>query len=123
MTSANDIGTARGGGISAYGVEGFVDRLRQIVGSGNVVWHPDDLLVFEYDGSIDRGMPSAVVFPLNTHEVSRTMALAWGAGVPVVGRGSGTGLSGGAISRPDGIQIAFTRMNRILETNVETAMR
>ena len=47
------------------------------------------------------------------------MALAWEAGIPVVGRGSGTGLSGGAISHPDGIQIAFTRMNRILEVNRE----
>ncbi len=119
MTSASNIGASRGGGIAAFGAEQFVDRLRQIVGSGNVVYHPDDLLVFEYDGSIDRGMPNAVAFPLNTHEVSRLMALTWEAGVPVVGRGSGTGLSGGAISHPDGIQIAFTRMNRILEVNVE----
>ncbi len=119
MTSARNIGASRGGGIAAFGAEEFVDRLRQIVGFGNVVYHPDDLLVFEYDGSIDRGMPKAVAFPLNTHEVSRLMALTWEAGVPVVGRGSGTGLSGGAISHPDGIQIAFTRMNRILEVNVE----
>ena len=119
MTSASNIGASRGGGIAAFGAEQFVDRLRQIVGLGNVVYHPDDLLVFEYDGSIDRGMPKAVAFPLNTHEVSRLMALTWEAGVPVVGRGSGTGLSGGAISHPDGIQIAFTRMNRILEVNAE----
>ena len=119
MTSASNIGASRGGGIAAFGAEQFVDRLRQIVGLGNVVYHPDDLLVFEYDGSIDRGMPNAVAFPLNTHEVSRLMALTWEAGVPVVGRGSGTGLSGGAISHPDGIQIAFTRMNRILEVNAE----
>ena len=105
------------GGIAAFGVSQFINRLQQIVGSTNVVYHPDDLLVFEYDGSIDRGMPNAVVFPLNTHEVSRTLALCHEAGVPVVGRGSGTGLSGGAISHPDGIQVAFTRMNRILEVN------
>ena len=119
MTSTSNIGATRGGGIAAFGVAEFVERLRQIVGAGNVVWHPDDLLVFEYDGSIDRGMPNAVVFPLNTHEVSRVMTLCYEAGVPVVGRGSGTGLSGGAISHPDGIQIAFTRMNRILEVNRE----
>ena len=114
MTSAKT-GAAPGGGLAAFGVSEFIDRLRQIAGSANVVYHPDDLLVFEYDGSTDRGMPNAVVFPLNTHEVSRVLALAWEAGVPVVGRGSGTGLSGGAISHPDGIQVAFTRMNRILE--------
>ena len=121
MTSASNISAQvsrpNGGGISAYGVPQFIARLQQIVGTANVVYHPDDLLVFEYDGSIDRGMPNAVVFPLNTHEVSRTLALCHEAGVPVVGRGSGTGLSGGAISHPDGIQIAFTRMNRILEVN------
>ena len=119
MSSTIDIGTSKAGGIAAFGVGGFVERLQQIVGSGNVVYHPDDLLVFEYDGSIDRGMPNAVAFPLNTHEVSRLMALCREAGVPVVGRGSGTGLSGGAISHPEGIQIAFTRMNRILEVNTE----
>ena len=86
--------------MAAFGAREFIGRLQQIVGEANVVFHPDDLLVFEYDGSIDRGMPRAVVFPLNTHEVSRVMALCYEAGVPVVGRGSGTGLSGGAISHP-----------------------
>ena len=57
-----------GGGLAAFGVGEFVGRLQGIVGAANVVFHPDDLLVFEYDGSIDRGMPRAVAFPLNTHE-------------------------------------------------------
>ena len=65
------------------------------------------------------GMPEAVVFPNSVEEVRRVMGLAYGEGVPVVGRGSGTGLSGGAISPPGGIQIAFTRMNRILELDQE----
>jgi glycolate oxidase len=84
-----------------------------------VVSHPDDLLVFEYDGSIDRGLPEAVVFPVTTEEVSRVVGLAYREGVPVVGRGSGTGLSGGAIAPPGGIQVAFTRMNRILGVDTE----
>ena len=99
----------------------FVGGLQRIVGAGNVVYHPDDLLVFEYDGSVDTGMPEAVVFPATAAEVSRIMALAYQSGVPVVGRGAATGLSGGAIAPPGGIQIAFTRMNRILE--VDTANR
>ncbi len=97
----------------------FIRGLSSIVGEANVVSHPDDLLVFEYDGSIDRGMPAAVVFPNSVEEVSRVMGLAYRAGIPVVGRGSGTGLSGGAISPPGGIQIAFTRMNRVLELDEE----
>ena len=47
------------------------------------------------------------------------MALAYEAGIPVVGRGSGTGLSGGAISPPGGVQIAFTRMQEVLEVDTE----
>ena len=97
----------------------FLKELQTIVGEANVVFHPEDLLVFEYDGSIDRGLPAAVVFPSSTEEVCRAMAAAYRQGVPVVGRGSGTGLSGGAIAPPGGIQIAFTRMNRILEVDTE----
>ena len=100
----------------------FLARLQSIVGEENVVHHSDDLLVFEYDGSVDRGMPMAVVFPASTDAVSRVLALAHGAGVPVVGRGTGTGLSGGAIAPPDGIQVAFTRMNHILEVDTENRL-
>ena len=92
----------------------FVTELRDIVGERNVVFHPEDLLVYEYDASIDRALPEAVVLPANTEEVSRVMALAYREGVPVASRGSGTGLSGGAIAAPGGIQVTFTRMNRIL---------
>ena len=97
----------------------FVQQLKAVVGERNVVSHPDDLLVFEYDGSVDRGMPAAVVFPNSVEQVTRLMSLAYQEGVPVVGRGSGTGLSGGAIAPPGGIQMAFTRMNRILELDVD----
>ncbi len=97
----------------------FVDELKAIVGEEYVYSHPEDLLVYEYDGSIDRGLPEAVVLPISTGEVSRVMALAYREGVPVVGRGSGTGLSGGAIAPPGGIQVSFSRMNRILEVDSE----
>jgi glycolate oxidase len=97
----------------------FLDQLRAIVGEEHVIFHPEDLLVYEYDGSIDRALPEAVVFPSSTEEVSRVMALAYREGVPVVARGSGTGLSGGAIAPPGGIQITFTRMTRILDVDAE----
>ena len=100
----------------------FLKVLQGIVGAENVVYHSDDLLVFEYDGSVDRGMPEAVVFPNSTQEVSRVIALSHKAGVPVVGRGTGTGLSGGAIAPPGGIQVAFPRMNHILEVDTENRL-
>lgn len=92
----------------------LLTQIREVVGDDYVIDHREDLLVYEYDGSVDRGMPRAVVLPASTDEVSRVMALAYAAGVTVVGRGSGTGLSGGAIAPPEGLQIAFTRMDRII---------
>ena len=92
----------------------LLTQLRAVVGDDYVIDHREDLLVYEYDGSVDRSMPRAVVLPADAAQVSQVMALAYAAGVTVVGRGSGTGLSGGAITPPDGLQIAFTRMNRII---------
>ena len=105
MTTSDISRPTPGSALAAFGVREFVSRLQRIAGDDNVVFHPDDLLVFEYDGSIDRGMPRAVVFPLNTHEVSQVMALCYEAGVPVVGRGSGTGLSGGRFRIPTGYRL------------------
>ncbi len=97
----------------------FLEQLKGIVGRENLFTHPEDLLVYEYDGSVDRAMPEAVVLPSSTEQVSRVLALAHQEGVPVAGRGSGTGLSGGAIAPPGGIQIVFTRMNHILAVDPE----
>ena len=97
----------------------FLKGLQRIVGEQNVVYHSDDLLVFEYDGSIDRRVPEAVVFPSNTREVSEVISLAYSVGIPVVGRGTGTGRSGGSVAPPGGIQIAFPRMNNILEVDTD----
>ena len=97
----------------------LIKQLAGIVGAGDVLFHPEDLLVYEYDGSIDRAVPRAVVFPSSTEEVSRVMALTHQEGVPVVGRGSGTGLSGGAIAPPVAIQVVFTKMNRVLAVDRE----
>ena len=100
----------------------LIRDLEAIVGRGNVIHHPEDLLVYEYDGSIDRAIPQAVVFPASTDEVSKVVALAYDEGLPVVGRGAGTGLSGGAIASMGGIQVALTRMNRILEVDTENRL-
>ncbi len=97
----------------------FLEQLGVIVGRENLFSHPEDLLVYEYDGSVDRAMPEAVVLPSSTEQVSRVLALAFREGVPVAGRGSGTGLSGGAIAPPGGIQVVFTRMNQILGIDPE----
>ena len=93
----------------------LVKQLEHIVGKRSVIHHPDDLLVYEYDGSVDRGLPAAVVFPASTEQVSRIVDLAGREGLPVIPRGAGTGLSGGAIACQGGIELALTRMRSILE--------
>ena len=100
----------------------IVKRLEAIVGREYVIFHPEDLLVFEYDASIDKAIPQAVVFPSSAEEVSRILALAYEEGVPVVGRGSGTGISGGAIASLGGLQVVLTRMDRILELDTENRL-
>jgi glycolate oxidase len=60
-----------------------------------------------------------VVFPRSTADVSAIVKLSCEYGIPIVGRGAGTGLSGGAIARKGGIMIGFARMNRILEIDLE----
>jgi glycolate oxidase len=83
------------------------------VGPGNVVHAPDDVIVYEYDCSIDRAVPSLVVLPATPEETAAVLRLAHAAGLPVTPRGAGTGISGGAIPVGRGLVIAMTRMTRI----------
>ncbi len=101
------------------GYEKLIQELKAIVGDEYVVHAPEDLLVFEYDGSVDKALPLAVVLPATTEEVSRVVKATARHGLPIVPRGAGTGLSGGAIAEKGGIVIALTRMTRILEVDVE----
>src|SRR2546430_12272244 len=68
----------------------------------------------KYDAFIDRCTPDVVVLPASTEDVAAIVKIAAHHNVPVVPRGAGTGLSGGAIPIYGGIVIVFTRMNRIL---------
>ena len=100
---------------SATDIRNAAAELREIVGDTYVIHRPEDLIVFEYDGSVDRAMPQLVILPATTDEVSRVLATAHRYGLPVVARGAGTGLSGGAVAEEGGIVLALTRMKRILE--------
>src|SRR5947209_12054148 len=93
----------------------FVKHLKKIAGSDAVLERAEDLMLYEYDGGIHTSAPRAVVFPQSTEQVARIMRLAGENGFPVVPRGAGTGLSGGALAREGAVVLAFARMNRILE--------
>ena len=92
-----------------------VHELSLLLGARYVLHSPYDLMLYEYDASIDRSTPDIVVFPTSTEEVAAIVKIASRYNVPVVPRGAGTGLSGGAIPIYGGIIIVFARMNRILE--------
>ena len=98
---------------------GCKERIAALVGPRGYLDRPEDLAIYEYDGSIDKHRPDLVVFPRTTQDVSGIVRIAREFRVPLVGRGSGTGLSGGAIPREGGITVAFARMNRILEIDLD----
>ena len=95
-----------------------LDALRAIVGPSGYLDRPEDLTLYEYDGSIDKARPDLVVFPRSTEDVASIVKISAVHDIPIVGRGAGTGLSGGAIARAGGIMISFARMNRILEIDL-----
>jgi len=93
--------------------------LQKMLGRDAVLYKPDDLLLYEYDGSVEMARPDCVVFPRAAEDVVGIVRLAKRYSLPLVGRGAGTGLSGGAIARRGGIITSFARMNRILEIDAE----
>jgi len=89
-----------------------------IAGERNFLDKPEDLVLYEYDGGVDKARPGMVVFPQSTAHVAALVKAALKHNVPLVGRGAGTGLSGGAIPRAGGLTISFSRMNRILDIDL-----
>jgi FAD/FMN-containing dehydrogenase len=76
------------------------------------------LLAYEADAGIDKGIPEGVVFPRNVEDVMRIVHWSAEYGVPLVARGAGTGLSGGAVADRGGVIVDFARMNGILDFDV-----
>src|SRR6202048_759382 len=95
-----------------------LETVDKLLGPGGYLSRPEDLTLYEYDGSVDKARPDLVVFPRSAEEVAAIVHLSKEHNVPIVGRGAGTGLSGGAIPRAGGIVISFARMNRILEIDL-----
>lgn len=95
--------------------QALITRLKEIVGPENVLNSEMDLMLYSYDASLDKAKPDVVVLPDSTEEVSKIMALAYKEKIPILGRGSGTNLTGGTVPLKGGIVVHFSRMNRILE--------
>lgn len=96
----------------------LIADLTQIVGSDYVLHQPEEILVYEYDASFDTHPPEVIVMPRTTEEVSQIVKLAAQQQLPLVARGAGTGLSGGAVPLKGGILVVLTRMTAIKAVDV-----
>ncbi|HTB95139.1 MAG TPA: FAD-linked oxidase C-terminal domain-containing protein [Candidatus Sulfotelmatobacter sp.] len=100
----------------------FLDELRTVVGASGLISSPEELHTYECDGLTNfRVMPQAVLLPSNTGQVQAIVRVCHRERIPFVARGSGTGLSGGALPVENGIVISLARMNRILEVDLPNA--
>ncbi|MCT8330253.1 FAD-linked oxidase C-terminal domain-containing protein [Albidovulum sediminis] len=96
-----------------------VARLRAVLAEDAVIDDPAETRAYECDGlSAYRCPPLAVVLPGTTAEVSAALRICHEEGVPVVPRGSGTSLAGGALPTADCVVLGIARMNRVLETDL-----
>ena len=94
----------------------LLSRLRDDIPGLDVLHTDEQLNPYECDGlSVYRAKPLLVVLPRNVEQVQAVMRLAHEVGVPVVARGAGTGLSGGAMPLEQGILLVMARLNQILD--------
>jgi glycolate dehydrogenase FAD-linked subunit len=97
-----------------------IAHLREKLGAKNVVHEKEDLLVLGYDSTPGvHHFPEVAVYPTTTEAVLAAMTISQREGLPIVPRGSGTGLSGGSVPVKGGMVICLNRMNRILEIDEE----
>jgi glycolate oxidase len=97
-------------------------EFRSLLGPRAVISSPEELQTYECDALTNvRVAPRAVLLPTSTEQLQAILRICHRERIPFVARGSGTGLSGGALPVEDGIVISFSRMNRILEIDLPNA--
>jgi glycolate oxidase len=96
-----------------------IDRLRAVLGEGGLITRREQLLTYECDGlTVFRVLPEAVALPASAEQVVEIVRICHSEGIPFVARGSGTGLSGGALPVENGIVISLARLTHILEVDI-----
>jgi glycolate oxidase len=98
-----------------------IERLKEIVGTSNVLSHKVDLMTYSYDATADmpHKLPDVVVMPGGTAEVQSIVDLARENKIPIYPRGAGTNLCGGCIPLKQGMVLSLQRMNKILDVDTE----
>src|SRR5580658_5237132 len=93
-----------------------ITELTQILGPSNVLTEKEDLIPYSFDGTaVLKQMPRAVAFPRDAAEVSAVLRLAGRHRLPVVTRGSGTGLSGGSVPVQGGLVLCLVKLDKVIE--------
>jgi len=100
-----------------YVLKALVGKIQKIVGKDNVTTTREDLACYAYDATTRYYCPDLVVFPENTRHVASVMALAHANGLPVIPRGAGTGMTGGALAVRGGMVMVLSRFNRIMSVD------
>jgi glycolate oxidase len=96
----------------------LIDELRGIVGETYLLFEKEDVIVYEQDGSVFQVMPEIVTLPADVEQVSAVIKAGKRHNVPIIPRGSGTGLAGGAVPAEGGIVLSLARLNRILKIDL-----
>ncbi|MBI2361369.1 MAG: FAD-binding protein, partial [Deltaproteobacteria bacterium] len=99
--------------------EDLINELKEIVGDRYLLSAKEDVIVYEQDASILQAMPEIVALPADVQQVAAIVKAARRFGVPIVPRGSGTGLAGGAMPAEGGIVLSLARLNRILKIDLD----
>jgi len=101
----------------------LISALRGLLPSESVLADAEDMRPFECDGlAVYRQLPMVVALPETVAQVQSILRLCHAHGVPVVARGAGTGLSGGALPLADGLLLSLAKFNRILNIDAHNAM-
>jgi glycolate oxidase len=95
----------------------FVEDLKKALGPAQVLSDPASLLLYSYDGALDKNLPAAVVLPRGAEDVAAAVNLARARGVPYAARGAGTNLCGASVPAEGGLVIHLARMGRILSVD------
>jgi glycolate oxidase len=95
-----------------------VEALQAVLPTHALLWHTEDVTPYECDGlTAYRQRPMAVALPETEAQVQAVLKVCHALQVPVVARGAGTGLSGGAMPNPDGVTLSLAKFNRILKVD------
>ena len=97
----------------------LIHELSAIVGENYTLAEKEDVIVYEQDGSIFQAMPEIVIVPGDVEQIAAVVKCAKRFDMPIVPRGSGTGLAGGAVPAEGGIILSLARLNRILKIDLQ----